>query len=274
MLKNLSEDSRYDVHCLVRKNSNFSELTDLNVTIKQCDLLDKEQLRTFANGVDVVINLATLIESHKDKTEIFNSNVTMTQNILDCFPNIKQLIFSSTNVTIDPHSAYAKSKVKCEEMIKKSGINYTILRITPVLGKGSNSKSAALIGAIYAGRYIPIPGDGKQILQPVHVNDVVSAIITTIMNKEYFRSCAIASQPITLEDFIDLTGQVLGCKVRKFHIPIKLLKSVIKFYELIGKNPEIETGQIDDLKNLTKDNALKSDFSVTPLSGSIKDSIL
>ena len=273
-MKNLSKNSEYDLLCLVRRGSNFSKLTGLNVKIQQCDLLDKNQLRTFSDGTDVVIHLATLLESHKDKEEIFNSNVAMTQNILDCFSDIKQLIFSSTNVTIDPHSAYAKSKVKCEDLIKVGGIDYTILRITPVLGKGSNSKSAALIRAINDGRYIPIPGDGKQILQPVHVNDVISAIITTIMNKEYFRLCAIASQPIELEDFVDLTGQVLGRKIRKFHLPLKLLRFVLKFYEAIGKNPEIASGQIDDLKNLTKDNALKSDFYVTPLSDSIKDSIL
>ena len=274
LVEQLSETSNYSITCLVRKNSNISNLKKLNVDIVKCDLLDKDSVKNSVKGTDVVIHLATLLESHKDKDEIFNSNIKMTQNILDCFSDMKQLIFSSTNVALDPHSFYAKSKVECENMIKSSSINYTILRIAPVLGQGSNSKSAELIRIINADRYVPIPGDGKQVLQPVHVNDVSDAIIKTIMNKEYFkRICAVSGEPITLEDYIDLIGKVLDHKVKKFHIPIGLLRFVIKFYEKIVKNPEIASGQIDDLKSLTKINALKSDFDITTLSNSIKGTV-
>ncbi len=274
LVKKLSQSSSYSIKCLVRKSSDISNLKKLNVDVVTCDFLDKESVKNSIKGSDVVIHLASLLESNKNKEEIFSTNVKMLQNIIDCFSDIKQLIFTSTNVALDPHSFYAKSKVKCEDLIKSSDINYTILRIAPVLGQGSNSKSAELIRKINSDSYIPIPGDGKQVLQPVHVNDVSDAIKKTIMNKEYFkRICAVSGEPIALEEYVDLIGKVLDHKVKKFHVPVGLLRFVIKFYEKIVKNPEISSGQIDDLKNLTKNNAIKSDFDITTLSNSIKDTI-
>lgn len=68
---------------------------------------------------------------------------------------------------------YARSKLAAEELVRASGLDWTVLRPTVVLGRGSP------IGASLAGLArlpaTPMFGPGRALVQPVHVDDVAAA---------------------------------------------------------------------------------------------------
>ena len=217
------------------------------------------------------MHLAAIIQHYKDETIVNKTNIDGTLNVIEASGNVKHLIFASSTLTLKPIDTYSNSKKKCEELLKKENISYTILRMGPVFGSDDNTNISKLIKLIKSGKTIPIPGDGKQIIQPVHIDDVVKAINTIILNRDFFRkTCTIVGDPISFNELIDEISKVLHRKKKGFHIPIGVLKPMIKVYQGISSNPTITLQQIENLEVLSDGGAIKSDFPTMPLNESIE----
>ena len=86
--------------------------------------------------IDVLVHAAAMLdlgESRKD--EVWHTNVEGTRNIINfCREhNVRHLTFISTAYT-EGRNIYELSKAKCEEEIKESGISYTILKPSVIIG--------------------------------------------------------------------------------------------------------------------------------------------
>jgi len=272
LVKLLNKEKKFNVTCIVHTKS--SNIKDQNVNIVNCDLLDENQVRKIIKDADVIIHLASLLQTSKNKEQIYIVNVKIMQNILDNCKNVKHLIFASTDFGLDPKASYSKSKKKCEELIKESNIPFTIFKIPPVLGFESTNSTSNLIRAINAGKLIPIPGDGNQIIQPVYIDDIIKAIEQVILDEKFFRKiCAVAGEPIKINDFIDKVSQIVGKKKKGLHLPIGLLKLAAKTYQVTGSDPGFSPEQLDDLSQMTLNNVLKTDFQVSPIDFAIKKTL-
>jgi len=272
LVKALSKDKNYEVVAITRSNSDFSKIKNLNVEIVKCDILDKNLRKKISNEIDVIIHLAAIRQYYISKELIYKTNVLGTKNLLKCFKDAKHFIFASTSI-INFQNHYANSKKKCEEIIKNSGINYSILRIGPVYGLDDNTGISRIIKSINAEKQVPVPGDGKFEIQPIHVDDVVNAIITVIMNRNFFNNTwNMVGKPIFLSDFINEVCKILNKKNKSIHIPYSLLKIIAKIYENISSNPRITVEQLDILIHGSKFHS-KSHFRNSPLEITIKKSV-
>src|SRR3989344_3021432 len=127
------------IKCLVRKYT--EKLNKKNIEPVIGDLTDKNSVDTFLNKAKILIHLAAVIDL-ANKKEYYKINVEGTKNLVDsCKKNkIKRIIFvSSMASTKDYLDDYGRSKRAAEVLIKKSGLDYTILRPSFVYGKNSNS---------------------------------------------------------------------------------------------------------------------------------------
>ena len=119
------------------------------------DIRDYEDIENAVSGRDVVIHVAAIIPPLADKKPKFaeSINVGGTSNIVKAMENQPQkqkLIFTSSvavygdrlenplispNDPISPNSddEYAKQKVKCEEIIKNSNLDWLIFRLTYIV---------------------------------------------------------------------------------------------------------------------------------------------
>lgn len=169
-----SLSKKYELICFVRKSSDIAFLKNMDVTIKYGDITDKKSVQEGMSGADKVIHLAALIGS--SDSELNNKvNVDGTKNILSASKkeNIKQLvILSSINAKLNI-GAYGESKRKADELIMKSGLNFTILRPCLVLGEKSRHYTS-LLKSINKSPIIPLVGSGK--VQPICVDDLVLII--------------------------------------------------------------------------------------------------
>ena len=150
ILDNLSTGKRR----LINKKAKFY-LLDLGNSNKLKKIIRK-------NKIDSIIHLAALLdvnESQKKPKKYFKNNVIGTRNLLNACKNtsIRNFIFSSTPAVYKdgiykvkelsekkPKSNYGKTKLRAENLVinhlKKSKINYAILRYFNVCGSSKSNK--------------------------------------------------------------------------------------------------------------------------------------
>lgn len=253
---------------IVRENPPFE--LDKNVKWLSCDLREnnKEEL-----SGDVLIHLAATRQHFKGKQYIVENNIETTKNVLKFSSHFKHFIFASSTLAKNPIDPYSESKKECEEMIKESEINYTILRIGPVFGKGDKTNLTKIIQMINNGKRITLPGGGNQKIQPTFIEDVLFAINSIILNEKFFKKIlVIAGKAIKLNEFVEVSSKILKKNVKKIGIPIGILKPIVKIYQNISKNPEVTIEQLENLEKMS-DEVFNSDFKITSLEESIKKSI-
>ena len=118
---------------------------------------------------------------------------------------------------------------------------------------------------------IPIPGDGSQIIRPTHIDDVINAIKSVMMNEEHFQKIRlVVGTPISLSEFIENASQILHHKAKISHIPLVILKPLVRVYQLVSKNPALTLEQLKNLNRGSVMNIEKSDFPSLPLEDAIK----
>lgn len=258
LVPKLAKDNK--VICFVRKSSNINNLKLKNVSFAYGDILNKESIDSTIRRFDVVIHLAT---SHNQGNE--ERNIEGSTNIIEICKErkVKKFIFISSMAVkrknIDP---YGKTKLKIENILKKSGLNYIIIRSSVIYSEDNLS----LIGKSLTGLpfFIPIIGNGKYKLNPVFIEDVVESIYkcvekNKIKNKEYD---VAGAESFSFNKIIDLCMEELGIRKIKLHIPIFLCIALFRFIPIIS---------IEAIKGINEDtnadiNALEKDLNVRPIS--------
>ena len=187
---------------LSSSEQNITSLIGQGADFVKGDILDYKTLEKSSKGYDVIIHLAAksdVVKSVSNPKETLDVNVNGTTNVLKaCVENkIPKIIFASSSavygdckdfpITEDtitnPISPYGSSKLEAEKKIKdiakKNGINYIILRMFNVYGKGQNELYAGVITKflknISENKEIIIFGDGKQTRDFISINDVVKS---------------------------------------------------------------------------------------------------
>jgi NADH dehydrogenase len=88
-------------------------------------------------------------------------------------------IFYVSHLGADRASAYPVLKAKgiAEEFIRRSGLEYTIIRSALVYGQG-DAFTSGIAGIMQTVPYFfPVPGDGRTLLQPLWVQDLVTCLV-------------------------------------------------------------------------------------------------
>lgn len=166
------------------------------------DVTDDAAIRRALKGVDTVYHLAGFGSpgsSHTDDLEILRVNVSGTCTVLReaAAADVRRVVFaSSASVYGDspespktesmpslPKSVYAASKTAAEDLClvfhSQRGLDTRILRFFNVYGAGqaSNMVIPRFIDLLAHGKPVTLFGDGAQIRDFVHVDDVVAALM-------------------------------------------------------------------------------------------------
>jgi len=84
-------------------------------------------------------------------------------------------------MTLDPQSIYGITKLMgerlCEEAEEKYGLTCASLRLLNVYGEGGRGVINKFAAAVRGDKHITIYGDGSQVRDYIHVDDVVKAVI-------------------------------------------------------------------------------------------------
>ena len=133
--------------------------------------------------IDTIIHLAAYIdagESVKNPIKYYKNNVGYTMNLLQWAPPDCKFIFASSAAAKDALTPYGESKRMCEKIIHDSRLPYVNLRFFNVAGGNENHKPETHVIPLALRGYLHVYGDGFNLRDYVHVEDVVDAILAAV----------------------------------------------------------------------------------------------
>ena len=160
------------------------------------------------------------IETEKKSFE--QVNVELTKKIIDICKKskIKKIIyFSGLGVSSKSTSDYFVSKFKAEQLIIKSGLDYTIFRPSYIIGKDDyltrNFKKQI------RKKKILIPGSGKYNIQPISIQDVCYIVNLASQSRNFSKKIIdlVGPEKISFIQFAKNSALHFNSKIEK--IPIK-----------------------------------------------------
>ncbi len=200
----------------------------------------------------MVVHCAAILD--EKNPELFKVNVEGTKNVLEAAAQnkVEQFIHVSSvgvygqqkglkdeSTPTKPSTRYEESKLEAEKLVNnyQEVFHTTILR--PAIVLGENKYWESIVKTI--AKNYPLPCEGKNKWQMVSVEDVVSAIIHSIKNPDFYEETFIVAEkkPLTLQEVVEIIRENSGLKKRVIKIPVLLAKIVVelnkvfKFSELL-----------------------------------------
>jgi NADH dehydrogenase len=156
------------------------------VEVAVVSLNDERGVRAALRGVDDVYHLASA-SSQGRRGNLVTTDIEGTRNLTNAGRDagIRRLIYLS-HIGADRASAFPLQKAKgiAEEHIRKSGVPHTIIRSSIVFGP-EDGFTTTIAGFLRAVPFLfPVPSDGRSLIQPLWVEDLVTALVWTLENPE------------------------------------------------------------------------------------------
>jgi len=185
------------------------------------DYSSKKQLASKLGSCDILVHLVG-IGASGSRRSYADVNAGITSAVVDAAKSakIRQVVFlSGLGVSPDNPTGYFVSKLRAEEAIRASGLDYTIFRPSFIVGRGGYL-AELLNGQIKKGRVL-IPGDGKYTLQPISIRDVVKIIQSSFLNRKFLKKTLdlVGPDAVTFEDFVKLFCRKKPARISK--IPLE-----------------------------------------------------
>ncbi len=276
LLNALNFEDYERIYCLGRNENDTIRqyVTKKNFTFLKGDISDPESYVRSIKSVDIVVHLAALT-GKAEPEEYHKINSEGTKHLLEMSDRlgVQKFIFIST-IAADFKNIegyhYARSKIEAEHYVMNSGLPFTILRPTIVTGVGSPVLNSLL--QLAKAPIVPIFGDGRVKIQPVHIDDLVNCILLAIQTSDLQgRTVTVAgSEQITLEAFIKaLHIQAGGKKFRVIHLPVGPIRKILLMLESrYLRYMPITAGQ---LCTFTNDGIADTNPCINASEGKLKD---
>ncbi|MBI4366878.1 MAG: NAD-dependent epimerase/dehydratase family protein [Deltaproteobacteria bacterium] len=137
----------------------------------------------------------------------------------------------------DRPQPWFRAKWRAEEAIRASGMEYVIFRPSLVYGPEDRSLNR-FIGMIRRLPLVPVIGDGKQHVQPVHVDDLAALIVRSIDGPSTTNQVFEVGGPaMTMDDLLRAIGRALGTPRRLVHLPKALVKAAAAALQWLPGRP-------------------------------------
>lgn len=250
----------HDVICFVRPGSVTDVLPIQQVKLRIGDLSDSASLLQALEGVDALVNVASLGFGHGPGI------VSAAEQA-----EIGRAVFVSTTA-VDTSLAAPSKRVRlaAEDSIRQSKLAFTILRPTMIYGTDRDRNISRLLRFLHRWPVVPVFGDGRHLQQPVHVEDVAAAIIQSLesqsaIGKTYNISGAA---PVTYNELIQTACGLMNRKVWRLHLPLAPVVKVLRLLERLGLRLPLRAEQIERLNEdkAFDHSAATHDFSYQPRS--------
>lgn len=240
----------YSVTSMARRTSNIKKLE--GTEIRYGDLLDESSLIEATKGIDIVVHLAAYY-TFSGKKELYKKvNVEGTKSLCEAAlrNNVKRIIYCSSTEAIgpvknppgnentepNPQYEYGRSKLMAEEVVKSyrgKGLEHTIIRPTGIYGPENVNDVSYWFITSFANRSLVtrfIVGSGKNLIQFVHVDDVVQGFCLAIEKHEVSRNQTYIiseDRAYTYEEVYKILSEIFNTDPPKFHVPPLIAKLVV-----------------------------------------------
>jgi len=182
LTRRLIGESGLKVRVLLRPGGDTTSLprsTPMHVVAAGLDDLDA--LRTAMDGVHTIYHLVGT-DTRGRHARLQDVDLAGTRNLLTAARDARvgRIIYLS-RVGADRGSAFPilRTKGEIEDLIRRSGLAYTIFRSSVLFGAGDRfSEHIAMLARVFP--FFSVPGDGEMTLQPLWVEDMVTCLMLAL----------------------------------------------------------------------------------------------
>lgn len=186
-----------------------------------------------------VIHLVGIIQEAGEQT-FQRVHVEGTRNVLAALPKGTRHVQMSA-LGADPHSAsrYSATKGEAEELVRASGLPYTIFRPSLIFGVGDDFFGRVLKELVGTAPIVPQIGDGQFPFRPVSVQDVAQAFAGALAKPETVGKTYDLTGPeeFTFRQLLELELAALGKKKPIVPVPLPLMDLAVPLMQILPKPP-------------------------------------
>ena len=199
-------------------------------------------------GAHAVVHLAAATRT-SDPVEARRVNVAGTRALVQSARAdgvCRMVVLSTVTVHRDLVGAYGATKREMEAVIDAAGVDAVILRPSLVYGPGAFGLFHRMTELVRALQVVPIIGPGDDRLRPVHVDDVVAAIVTSL---DPSRAAGpsydlVGPDEVTMEEFLGRIEAVYGLRRRHLHVPVPLARAGARGLAKVMREPPVSMDNI------------------------------
>jgi len=182
----------------------------------------------FLKNTSHFIHLAGVGSESINQDSFVQVNIELTKIVINLckknnIPNI--IYFSGLGVSKNSRSSYFISKFNAEQLIKNSGLQYTIFRPSYILGD-DDYLTKNILKQIRR-KQVVIPGSGKFFLQPISINDVCKCINAALHSSKFSNKIIdlVGPKQITFQNLIKKSISP-NIKIKKINLELAYKKAL------------------------------------------------
>lgn len=189
-------------------------------------------------GIDAVINAIGILREHGAQTfEHVHERAPQALFSACATAGVRRVIQISALGAEHGTTGYFRSKGQADEYLMQLPLDWTIVQPSLVFGVGGTS--ARLFTMMASLPIVPLPGSGRQRVQPIHIDDLVLAIGAIVQRDDFSRRRAslVGPEALTLRDFLARLRHGLGMPPARFlPIPMSFVRAAAMVAQFIPRS--------------------------------------
>ncbi|MDE3135140.1 MAG: NAD(P)H-binding protein [Acidobacteriota bacterium] len=214
-------DRGYAVRTLTFHPSRENPFGD-KVRVFPYDFDRPDRLAETLRGASALINTYWVRFPHGTST--FEAAVQNTRILVDAAKTagVKRVVqVSIANPSAESPLGYYRGKAQVEQIVRESGLAYTILRPTVIFGL----EDILINNIAWFVRRFPVfgvPGDGSYGIRAIYVEDMANLMVDALEGKANTVLDAVGPETFTFDQLVTLIARNVGRRVRLLHLPTPL----------------------------------------------------
>jgi len=248
-------------HHVVLLGRNRKE-TSVNTTFVPGDLSEPVVLADAFAHCEAVAHCAGINREIGEQT-YRKVHIEGTRNVVNAAQQagVRKLLLMSF-LRARPHcgSAYHESKWAAEELVRDSGLDYTVIKAGMVYGRGDHMLDH-LSHALHTFPIFAMVGFKEKGIRPLAVDDLVEVLFASLIeNRLSRRTVAITgAEELFLSEAVRRVARVTGNRIRMLRAPVWSHYALARFWEWTMKVPLVARAQVRILSEGVVEPALPCD---------------
>ena len=218
---------------------------EADIVVSRLD--DANQLSEAFAGCDAVAHCAGINRELGDHT-YERVHVEGTLNVVEAANAAgveKIVLMSFLRARPDCGSPYHESKWEAEEIVRNSGLDYTIIKAGVVYGRGDHMLDH-LSHALHTFPIFGLVGMKEKSIRPLAIEDLVHVMRAALIDRRLKRQtvAVLGPEEIYLSEAVRRVAEVVGKQPLMFPLPVVCHLSIASFFEWTMKIPLTSHAQV------------------------------
>ncbi|HEY4997789.1 MAG TPA: complex I NDUFA9 subunit family protein, partial [Usitatibacter sp.] len=190
-------------------------------------------------GIDAVVNCAGILQESRNRSIDAIHRLAPIALFDACErAGVRRVVqISAISAEREAGTAYALTKLAADDHLRASTLDWVVVRPSLVVARGAHGGTALLRAMAALPFAIPVPGEGAQRFQPIHVDDLSSVVANAVETDDLVRRTidAVGPDVVTLREILEDYRRWLGLgETRVVSIPRGIVHAVTRIGDRLG----------------------------------------